>query len=476
MSARPSLDMMPRRTPVIGKLPEFMFPDGLPADIEAERSLLGAILLDTHFLKAALESMAGNEFANEAHVLIFRAMNALEQSKRAIDIVTLRSTLIERNDLERVGGVAYLASLTENMPRKVSIEEYVSIVVEKFLARELIHFCSAAIAKAADFTYRSHEVSQPLVEQVHALTARSNTLWRRGSTRKVLVGGLEFLGQAQPLVDWAIEGLVQRGGNGLIVGDPGTAKSLLALDLAMLLVAGVPWLGRNIPKRMKVAIVTREDHPSLTQQRGVHLYAGADAAVQEAIEEINLDEWLYFSSAAQMETFTLENESDLAEIIDGMKRVGVEFAVFDVFRRLWEGDETDNQALAHVLAALTRIQREVGCSVALVHHLSKGEGRTIFQRIRGGGAIYGWREWAFGISIENPGDPAPQRVRRIDFETKASSASDPLYFMLESNYEKTQTTVVQVAPPERAHRIRGRGRGESAAKQSFYEQTSFTER
>jgi replicative DNA helicase len=77
-------------------------------------------------------------------------MAELIDAHRAIDIVTLTEELSRRKEVEAVGGVAYLASLTEGLPRRPSIEEYVRIVKDKSLARQLIVICNTAITRAAD--------------------------------------------------------------------------------------------------------------------------------------------------------------------------------------------------------------------------------------------------------------------------------------------------------------------------------------
>jgi replicative DNA helicase len=77
-------------------------------------------------------------------------MAELIDAHRAVDIVTLAEELARRKEVEAVGGVAYLASLTEGLPRRPSIEEYVRIVKDKSLARQLIVICNTAITRAAD--------------------------------------------------------------------------------------------------------------------------------------------------------------------------------------------------------------------------------------------------------------------------------------------------------------------------------------
>ncbi len=159
---------------------------------------------------------------------------------------------------------------------------------------------------------------------------------------------------------------------------------------------------------------------------------------------------MYYNTRAQSDTFSLQNKMDVQEIMAAFKEKGIEIAFFDVFRRLWDGDENDNREVAKVLAVLTKIQTECGCSVVLIHHLNKSEGGTIFQRIRGAGSIYGWREWAFGISIENPEDDPKDRIRKIVFETKAATPASPIYYCFEG--EEGKVVLASCAPPEANYR------------------------
>ena len=131
-------------------LPEIQFERGLPASLDAERSILGAILLDNHLYNEAAERINQADFALEAHRRIYMRMAELIDAGRAVDIITLRDILSQYKETEAIGGVAYLASLTENLPRRLSIDEYVRIVKNKSLLRQLIVVCSEAITEAAD--------------------------------------------------------------------------------------------------------------------------------------------------------------------------------------------------------------------------------------------------------------------------------------------------------------------------------------
>ncbi len=131
---------------------------GLPANLDAEKTILGAILLDNAAHSEASERLEADDFSLDSHRRIFLRMSELMNSQRAVDIVTLANELSRYKEVESVGGVAYLASLTEGLPRRPVIEEYIRIVKDKSLLRRLMSICSAAIARAADQSETALEV------------------------------------------------------------------------------------------------------------------------------------------------------------------------------------------------------------------------------------------------------------------------------------------------------------------------------
>ena len=111
----------------------------LPQNLEAERSILGAILLDNHALNAAIENLKPEDFFLEQHRRVFNQMIALGENQQAIDLVTLTESLHRVGELESSGGAPYLAALADGMPRVSNVEHYARIVREKALLRNLIH-------------------------------------------------------------------------------------------------------------------------------------------------------------------------------------------------------------------------------------------------------------------------------------------------------------------------------------------------
>jgi replicative DNA helicase len=120
----------------------------LPHNLEAERSILGAVLLDNHSLNAAVEKLRSEDFFLPQHRHIFERMIQLAEKQQAIDIVTLMDDLARRGDLDSAGGVAYLSQLADGLPRATNVEHYARIVKEKAVLRNLA-FSAAAIQEQA---------------------------------------------------------------------------------------------------------------------------------------------------------------------------------------------------------------------------------------------------------------------------------------------------------------------------------------
>ena len=142
----------------MASIPDLTLEAGLPASLDAEKTILGAILLDNAAHSEAAERIDADDFSLDSHRRIFLRMTELMNEQRPVDIVTLAHELARYKEVEAVGGVAYLASLTEGLPRRPVIEEYVRIVKDKSLLRRLMGICSAAIARAADQSETALEV------------------------------------------------------------------------------------------------------------------------------------------------------------------------------------------------------------------------------------------------------------------------------------------------------------------------------
>ena len=118
-----------------------------PQNLDAEESVLGGVLLDTHALDRVVEVMGADDFYRGSHRKIFRAMLTLSEKGEPIDLITLADTLKARGELQEIGGATYLAELADKVPSAANIVHYARIVREKAVLRSLINVCSEVVTR-----------------------------------------------------------------------------------------------------------------------------------------------------------------------------------------------------------------------------------------------------------------------------------------------------------------------------------------
>src|SRR5438094_2763550 len=124
----------------------------LPHNLEAERALLGSVLLDNGALNTILEVVRKDDFFADAHRIAFEKMLALFEKTHTIDLVTLSEELSKDGLIEKAGGASYLASLTDGIPigTTASVSEYTRIVKDKALVRQLINASNNVISRCLE--------------------------------------------------------------------------------------------------------------------------------------------------------------------------------------------------------------------------------------------------------------------------------------------------------------------------------------
>jgi replicative DNA helicase len=215
-----------------------------PQNLDAEQSVLGAVLLDNHALNRALELLSPDDFYKEAHRRIFQAILDLYERNEAIDLVTLTETLRRRNDLEGVGGSAYLTELVNVVPTAANISYHAKIVHEKSLLRQLIRTTTDIATRGYESTERIEELldyaeqrifgisdakMKPTFHHVREVVKQSFELIERRYEQKESVTGV-------PTSFTALDNLtagLHPGDLIIIAGRPGMGKTALALNIAV---------------------------------------------------------------------------------------------------------------------------------------------------------------------------------------------------------------------------------------------------
>jgi replicative DNA helicase len=215
----------------------------MPQSLEAERSVLGAVLLDNHALDPAIERLRPEDFFLDNHRRIFQEMIVLGEAQHAIDLVTLTDRLHRSGELEAAGGAAYLAQLVDGVPQVSNIEHYVRIVKEKSVLRSLIHTTHSIQQQALEaeddadavldraessiFELAEDRVREGLVSMKDVVNGNMDRLHR------IITEGRQVTGLATgyPELDNLTSGL-QPSELIILAARPSVGKTALALNLA----------------------------------------------------------------------------------------------------------------------------------------------------------------------------------------------------------------------------------------------------
>lgn len=143
-----------------------------PCNDHAERTVLGAVLLEGR-IPAEVKGLLPDDFSLDSHRRIFLRMSELQDGGHAVDIVTLSEIIMRYKDAIAPTPVAYLASLTEGLPRRPVIGEYVAIVKEKAKLRRIWKACEAAIEKCKAQALGSGEIVSELGVDLKGLSRKA---------------------------------------------------------------------------------------------------------------------------------------------------------------------------------------------------------------------------------------------------------------------------------------------------------------
>ncbi len=211
--------------------------------MDAERSILGAILLDTRaYDEAAASGMTSADFSLDSHRRIYSRIVDLAGSSRPIDRIMLIEELDRHKDLQAVGDVGYVSSLTDGVPYRPSIKHYVNIVRDKAASRKLIYACNATLSTVSD-GFSSKVAIEELGERILQIQTGSDEAPAQriisfsdqvyAEWEQIANGSGDLIGLSTSVdpLDIATTG-IRKGELWLIGGRTGDGKTALALQIA----------------------------------------------------------------------------------------------------------------------------------------------------------------------------------------------------------------------------------------------------
>lgn len=146
--------------------------DERPASVHAEMTTLGGMLVDAVAVNDGLTVLTADDFSLDSHRRIFRVIMELIVANEAIDITTVAATLKRHKELDHIGGVPYLASLSEGLPRRLSIESYARIIRDKSLMRQLMEICNLGMIEAKDQSRFAMDLLNDVIARLSAVVEK----------------------------------------------------------------------------------------------------------------------------------------------------------------------------------------------------------------------------------------------------------------------------------------------------------------
>ncbi|MBN2569536.1 MAG: replicative DNA helicase [Deltaproteobacteria bacterium] len=214
-----------------------------PQNLEAEQSILGGILLDNSAVNNVIEILDADDFYSEAHRKIFKAIVELSEKSEPSDIVTLANNLRDKNQLDALGGEAYLASLVNSVPSAANIAFYSKIVKEKSILRRLIGAATGILNESYNSAI---DIDSVLDEAEHAIFEISENKIKPSfyPIREIIKDSfrtIEQLFEKKALITGVSTGFkrideltsgLQRSDLIIIAGRPSMGKTALAINIA----------------------------------------------------------------------------------------------------------------------------------------------------------------------------------------------------------------------------------------------------
>lgn len=381
-------------------------PDQLPPhDMEAEEAVLASVLVDQEAWANVSGIVRAEDFFKTKNGWIFAACTDLVADGVSLNQVTVGHALARREQLEEIGGIAYLSKLVTDLPTPVGCEYYAQIVRRDALYRSAINRAQSVISGAYRANGNLPELIDTWKRNGEELTAEAGALLGSAGRFDVLEGTTfaELVGDAPHV----IEGIAPRPGFTVIAGMGESFKSWITEDMAVSVAAGFNVLGRFVTEQGPAVIFDQEVDKGEVTRRLQKLTAGR-----------KLDLTTLPIAAIVDEGLDLDNASDLAAVIDAIKQRGAILAVFDSVGDFFPGINLKaDEEVRPAIAKFKQIGRETGAAIIGVHHLRKSNKdgvNTTEERLFG--SVY-WRNdadsyFAFQLHGEDRVLVAPGKSRR----------------------------------------------------------------
>ena len=359
-------------------------PDKLqPHNVEAEEAVLGSLLIDPDAIIHVATFLTPGDFFLQRHSWVYEAIQELHERRQPADLVTLSDELARREQLDDIGGAAYLTSLINATPTSIHIEYYARIIERTAVLRRLID----AAGQIAQLAYQDNEDADVIVDRAEEIIfgiSEHRVARDLRPIRQVLESyydRVEYLAQHEGEIVGIPTGLsdldkllggLQRSDMIVMAGRPGMGKTSLALSIAL-------QAARRHQKR--VALFSLEMSDEQLVQRLVSAETGIDSQ-RLRLGNIKSDEWTTFYQAIKLlsETLVFIDDTPAISVLELRTKArrlhaehGLDLLIIDYMQLMRGGARNENrqQEISFISRSIKGLARELNVPILALSQLSR---------------------------------------------------------------------------------------------------------
>ncbi|MCR4440613.1 MAG: replicative DNA helicase [Peptococcaceae bacterium] len=400
-----------------------------PHNLEAEQAVLGSMMIDKEAVYTAVGILVPEDFYKESHQIIYSSLLSLESKGEPIDMITLTEELRQQNNLEKVGGVGYIATIANAVPTAANVRHYATIVAEKAVLRKLIRFSTNIANRCFEDQEDTFELlddaerkileiatkrsSDDLVPLKKVLSDTLEKIEMLASQKGSVTGVPSFYADLDRITSgWQQSDLI------ILAARPAMGKTSFGLNIA---------LNAALKGKLPVAIFSLEMSREQLVQRMISSEAKID---QHKLRTGRLqdEEWLRLTRAVQpLSTAQIYIDDTPAisvlELRAKARRLkaekGLELIVIDYLQLMQVNNrknENRQQEISEISRSLKALARELNVPVLALSQLSRAveqthEKRPALSHLRESGALeqdadlvmFIYREEYYNPDTERPG-------------------------------------------------------------------------
>lgn len=399
----------------------------LPASLEAERAVLGSLLLNDEYVSLVSQMLREEDFYSHAHRLLYRTIVAISDQNRRVDVITVQDELSKAGNLEAVGDVVYLMSLQEDITAVGLVEEHARIVREKSILRHLITSSAEIITNC--YSQNDADIDSVLDHAEKTIFDISNKrsshnfvqldIWLKKTFEHISEiknqrSGITGIATGYSKLDELTSGF-QRGDLCVLAARPSMGKTALALSLAH----------HAAVTGSRVGLFSLE---MSAEQLTLRLLSGESHVRHHKIRNasVNSDEWLDLANAAARlaEAPLFIDDTAMQSVMDVRAKArklkaerGLDFLVVDYLQLLQANKRHENrhQEVSDISRSLKALAKELDVPVLALSQLSRAvdnrvDKRPMLSDLRESGAIeqdadvimFLYREYVYNNDTEEP--------------------------------------------------------------------------